>query len=341
MDEWLETLGGDSVRRLSGQLLIDLLRNESVPGRMADTARDMSAFVEELILAGAYSECLPVIDELLAATTRKPAIAPDACRKAVDGIGASSALGETASSLADQTSDEFAAFEKMVRSIGPAAIPAVLTAYQREDGAATDRATAILSSFGATAIPALAGALDDKRWFVQREIAKVLGKIGTAAAVPPLQSLLRRTEVRVLQTAVAALSGINDASAERALHTVLKAATGEARSAVISSLVALKDARVVPMLARVLQDSDPFGDEGTLVFDTLTALSTMRDDRAVSQIAALATKKRWMAWGRTTQLRTAALQSLKKIGTPKAKQAIADLAKTGDFFLRRMAGKFA
>ena len=55
MDEWLETLGADSVRRLSGQLLIDLLRNETVPGRMAETARDMGAFVEELLLAGAFA----------------------------------------------------------------------------------------------------------------------------------------------------------------------------------------------------------------------------------------------------------------------------------------------
>ncbi len=64
IDEWLETLGHDSVRRLSGQLLIDLLRNETVPGRMAETARDMGAFVEELLLAGAYGECLPVVEEL-------------------------------------------------------------------------------------------------------------------------------------------------------------------------------------------------------------------------------------------------------------------------------------
>jgi len=58
LDQWLATLGADSVRRLSGQLLIDLLRNESVPGRMAEPTRDMAAFVEELLLAGAYDEGL-------------------------------------------------------------------------------------------------------------------------------------------------------------------------------------------------------------------------------------------------------------------------------------------
>jgi HEAT repeat protein len=338
MDDWLQTLAADSVRRLSGQLLMDLLRNETVPGRMVDTARDMGGFVEELLLAGAYSECVPVLEELTAATTRTPAIAPDACRKVIESVGASSALGEAASTLGEQSAEEFAAFGKVVRAIGAASVPSLLKAYQREEGGtASERATTLLGGLGAAAIPALGAALDDKPWHVQRELAKALGKIGTAAAVPPLQSLLRRSDVRVLQTAVTALSTIQDPSAERAVHTVLKATAGEARAAVINALVGLKDTRVVPMLARILQDTDPFGEDHGLVLETLAALATMRDDRPLSQIAALARKKRWLAWGKTTQLRQACLQTLSRIGTAKAKQTIADLATTGDFFLKRQA----
>ena len=61
----------------------------------------------------------------------------------------------------------------------------------------------------------------------------------------------------------------------------------------------------------------------------------------MAPIAALARKKRWLAWGRTRQLREAALRALARIGTPKARQALDDLAKTGDFFLRRMAAAAA
>lgn len=341
LDAWLDTLGGDSVRRLSGQLLIDLLRNETVPDRMTETARDMGAFVEELLLAGAYAECVPVIGELLSAADRRPPLAPDACRGAVTSIGASKALAEAALTLGEQNAEEFAAFRALVRAVGAAAVPAIVSAYQREEGSGADRSTALLVMIGPAAIPAIAAALDDKRWFVQRELAKALGKIGTAAAVPPLQMLLRRGDVRVLQTAVASLSGIADPAAERALHTVLKATTGDARAAVISELVALKDPRVVPMLARVLQDSNALGDDHPLVLETLTALAAMRDDRAIPQIAALAHKKQWLAWGKTTQLRQACLQTLSRIGTPKARQAIAELAISGDFFLKRLARKAA
>jgi HEAT repeat protein len=339
IDEWLETLGSESVRRLSGQLLIDLLRNETVPGRMTDTARDMGAFVEELLLAGAFAECQPVVDELIAATTRQPAIAPDACRQAVDAIGASTAFAETASSLADQSPEEFAVFEQLARTIGAATVPALLTAYQREDGTNTERATAIIGGLGPSAIPEIAAALEDPRWFVQRELARALGRIGTAGAVAPLQQLLRRADPRVLQAAVAALAGIDDPAAQRALYTVLKAASGQARAAVISALVGMKHPRVVPMLGRVLQDSDPFRGDHPLVLDTLSALAALRDDRVVSQIAMLARKKRWLAWRTTRQLRDGCVRTLARIGSAKARDALADLAKTGDFFLRRQAAR--
>ena len=342
MDEWLDTLGHESVRRLSGQLLVDLLRNETVPGRMSDTARDMGVFVEELLLAGAYAECLPVIDELLAAAKRQPAIAPEACRRALDTVAASAALAEAASGLGDQSADEFSVFGQVVRGIGANAVPALLSAYHREDGGlATDRATQLLIGLGAAAIPSLASALDDQRWFVQREIAKALGKIGTAAAVPPLQSLLRKGDVRVLHTVVAALAGIDDPSAVRALHTVLKASSGEARAAVISTLVGLKDPRVVPMLTRILQESDPFSDDYPLILETLNALATLRDERAVPAVATLARRKRWLAWGRTSRLREACLRTLQRIGSAKARGALTDLSQHGDFFLKRQAARVA
>ena len=342
MAEWLETLRHESVRRLSGQLLIDLLRNESQAERMAETARDMAAFVEELLFAGAFADVVPVVTELGAAIARQPSLAPDACRRALDGLGGSSALAEAALGLADLSRDDLAHFETAVRGIGAPAVPALLGVYWKEEGGvATERASHLLGKLGTAAIPGLAAAIDDQRWFVQRELAKLLGQIGTPAAVPPLQALLRRTDVRVMHAAVSSLARIDDPAAARAMQMVLKATAGEARAAVIAALVGLKDPRVVPMLGRILDDSDPFGGDLSMVLDTLDALALFRDDRALAQIAATARRRRWLAWGKTTQLREVSLRTLSRIGTPKARQTLADLGKTGDFFLRRLAAAAA
>ena len=336
MTEWLGTLGHENVRRLSGQLLIDLLRNETKAERMAETARDMAGFVEDLLLAGAFAESVPVVEALGDAAKRK--LAAVACKAASDGLGASPAFAEAASAIGDQSAEELAAFEKLARAIGPPAASGLLSAYQRESGGAgMERASAIIIRLGVAAIPRLAPAVDDNRWFVQREVARVLGQIGSPSAVPPLQALLRRTDLRVMQTAVSSLARIDDPSAARALHTVLKATTGPARAAVIEALVGLKDPRVVPMLARILQDSEPFGDDHPLVLDTLAALAAIKDDRALPQVAAIARQRRWLSWGKTNKLRTAALRALARIGTPKAQLTLDELAQTGDFFLRRLA----
>jgi HEAT repeat protein len=127
----------------------------------------------------------------------------------------------------------------------------------------------------------------------------------------------------------------------RALHTVLRSTSGEARATVISTLVGMKDPRIVPILARILQDSDPFGDDYPLMHDTLGALATLRDERAVPPIAALARKKRWRAWGKTIKLREASLRALQRIGSQTARGALTDLSKTGDFFLKRQAARIA
>jgi len=337
MPEWLATLGHESVRKLSGQLLIDLLRNETSKTRLADTARDMAAFVEELLLAGVYGECLPVIEELTAAAARKPALAPEACRGAIEGVAQSSEFGEAVAAVADQAPEEFAAFTRLTVALGPATVGSLVSAYQREDGPATERITQLVAALGVPALPALASAAEDPRWFVQREIAKVLGQIGTAAAVPPLQALLRRADKRIMHAAVSSLIRINDPGAVRAVHTVLKVATGEARTAVIKALLALKNARVAPMLTRILDDSDPFGEDHPLVLEVMDALAVLQDDRAVTALAALAPKRRWLAWGKTTRLRTGALRALLRIGTPGARAAYDRTVAGGDFFLRRLA----
>src|SRR6185295_18539811 len=171
--------------------------NETSAERMGETARDIAGFVEDLILAGAFSEGVPVVNALSEAARGK--LSPDACREAMDGLGTSPAFKEAAATLAEQSAEEFAEFGKLSRAIGAATVTGLLAAYEREDGGgASERASAIIVSLGTRAIPLLAHAVEDQRWFVQREVARILGQLGTPAAVPPLQTLLRRTDLRVM-----------------------------------------------------------------------------------------------------------------------------------------------
>jgi HEAT repeat protein len=175
------------------------------------------------------------------------------------------------------------------------------------------------------------------KWAAQRNAAELLGEIAVPEAVPLLQPLLRGQDGRVTSAAVRALSGIKDPAAARAVHTALRAANGDQRRAVVEALVTQKDARVVPVLVRILEDSDPFGGDHAIVLETLGALSAVGDDQAVPALSSLIRKKRFFGGRKVKAVKQKGLGALRAIKTPAAARAIEDAAATGDRLLRKLA----
>ena len=334
LPEWFESLQQDNVRALSVMLITDLLRLEEVPERAADIARDMVALLDDLFMSGDFSNALVVLRELQSASKRK--VAPSAVRAALSSVADSTGIRDAAGLLGDLDEAAASAFVECCHAVGPPVVTALLPALESEhDTPAFRRARDIVRTFGAAAAPHLARLVEDSRWFVQRNAAILLGATRSTDAVPPLQALLRKREPRVVRHAVAALAGIEDASAARAVQTVLRAATGENRAAVVQALVAERDPRVVPMLAKMLMDIDPFGPDHEVLLDTLDAVRQLADERAVPSVAAVMKRKKWFGGRKALAFKTASVKALIAIGTPKAASALDDAARTGDRVLKR------
>lgn len=281
-----------------------------------------------------------MINTLKEAADAPQAVAPAACRVAVAGLGSSAALGEASSLLGDLDEASLRAFASCCSMIEPTAVQALREALDSEqENPAYTRARDIVRGYGAAAIPHMAAMVEDRRWFVQRTVAVLLGGTRSAAAVSPLQALLRRGDERVLRAAVSALAGIDDVSAARAIQTVLRAATGASRSAVVDALVAERDPRVVPMLARMLAEADPFGDDHQNVLDTLDAMRQLADERAVPAVAGIMAKKRMFARRKTLAFKMASVQVLRAIGTARSQQALDDASRSRDRLLRKLVAQ--
>jgi HEAT repeat protein len=172
---------------------------------------------------------------------------------------------------------------------------------------------------------------------VQSHTAELLGRIAAPEAVRLLQPLLRRNDPEVTRVAIAALANINDPAAARAIHTVLRSVTGNQRRAVIDALVAQRDARVVPMLVRILDESEPLGKDHLVVLDTLGALKLVHTDNAVRPIVRVARRKRWFARAKNRALKNTAVDALASIGTEESRRELAKAAAEGDRLLRKLA----
>ena len=334
----VDTLGQDNVRRLSVTLLIDLLRLEHDRARAIEVARDVAALGEDLLLSGDYESALLVTRALAREAADSASIACDGSRLALDALAQTPAFVETVELLGDMTDAEAQLFRDVCEQIGPASVDGLRRLLEIEaETMARTRAAATIRLFGANGASRLAPLVSSDRWYTQRNAADVLGEIGCPEAVPLLQPLLRGTDPRVLQSAVRALCHIDDPTAARAVHTVLRAATGDHRRAVVAALVAERDARVVPVLVRILTESSPLGSDHQIVLETLNALGTVGDDQAVTPVASLMRRRSWFYRRRMRAVKTASLQALRGIGTAAAHQALADAATHGDRMLRRLA----
>jgi HEAT repeat protein len=337
LGEWVATLGHDNVRHLSGQLLIDLMNLETDDARAAELAGDMSTFAQEVLIAGAYEEACRMVAALRAAMRRPAPIAPDALRDALQRVAHSEALREVVTMLGEIGAAQLAHVTALCRHLGPKSARALMGVLHLEHGGAQgDRAADILVSLGPEAIAEIGQGIDDKRWWIQRNLAQVLGRIGTAAAVPPLQVLLKKADARVLPTVLKGLSRIDDPAAARAIHTVLRAVNGHAREVVVATLVGLRDLRVVPMIARIIDESDVLGRDFDLVLQSLDAIASFKDDRAVRPITTAAGKRRWLAPRRTRRMRERAVHALAAIGSRAALNALDAMRLEGDWHLRRV-----
>jgi HEAT repeat protein len=252
-------------------------------------------------------------------------------------VGESKALFEAASLLGDLDPAALTAFSECCALVGATATRALLPLLHSEhETAAFTRARDLVQSFGDDAVPHVAMLVEHDQWYVQRNAAQLLGAARSTAAVPPLQALLRRRDPRVLHHTVVALAGIPDPAAARALQTVLRTASGDSRVAVVQALVSEGDLRVVPLLGRILSESDPFGEDHQVVLDMLGAVRQLGDERAVPAVTEAMRKKRLFGGRKARAFKTAAVRALLAIGTPRAEAALDDAKKTGDRLLKKV-----
>jgi len=337
LQEWMSSLGQDNVRALSVQMLIDLLAIEVDARRAGEIIEDMEALAEELLMSGAYADAGDVISALSARAGSHNATGRDGCRQALDRLGESPALLETLS-LADELDDTvWETVRHIVNKIGPSTVGALgSTAASEKETRGSTRAAAAIIGFGKAAISRLAPLVGDERWFAQFTGATLLGAIGTTDAVPLLQPLLRKSDPRVARAAVAALGKIDDPAAARAVQTVLRAATGSLRKAVIEALVAERDPRVVPLLSRVIAESTPLGKDHEVVLEMLDALGIVGSEKAVPTLVTTCRVKRLFGGRKVKLLKEHAVDAILRIDGTSAAAALDELAKSGDRALKRV-----
>jgi HEAT repeat protein len=246
-------------------------------------------------------------------------------------------MRETTSLIGAVDAEVWGAIRAVLEVVGAVSIEALKPLLMVEEPTlASARAQEAILGFGHVAASRLASLVADDRWFVQRTGARLLGRLGSPDAVPRLQPLLRRPDPRVVREAVSALAAIDDPAAARAIHTVLRAATGPLRAAVVDALVEGRDPRVVPILVHILRESQPLGKDHDVVLDAIRALGEVGGGAGVPVLKTLAERRGLFRRRRLRTVKEQSVAALERIGSPEAQAALTEAARTGDRMLRKI-----
>jgi HEAT repeat protein len=176
-----------------------------------------------------------------------------------------------------------------------------------------------LSEIGKNAIELIIPFMEDRRWYLVRNITYILGRIGQEQAIPYVQKALGHEDIRVRREAIQALGIIGG---QKAVGLLVKALTDD--DVRIRSMAALnlgkigKTAGLIPLL-EVVQSKEFHRKETAEVKAFFEAIGMIGSNEAISVLQQLLERKNWFGRGATDEMRMGAAHALSMIGTPEGK----------------------
>lgn len=179
-----------------------------------------------------------------------------------------------------------------------------------------------LSEIGKNAVDLFTPFMEDRRWYLVRNIVYILGRIGKEQALPYLQKACNHEEVRVRREAIQALGMIGGT---KSVGLLVKALTDEdvriRATAAINLGKAGKKGGLIPLL-EVVQSKDFQKKEPVEIKAFFDAIGMIGSNESIPVLQQLMERKGWFGRGKMDEVCLGAIQALAMIGTPEAKAVL-------------------
>ena len=333
---WLATVSDSALRNLDRELLGDLLTIEADPLRWRDIADTVVSHADDLVRVGYFDQAAHLVEKLIEEGGAQPGRHPHAAAS-LERFGRGSLMKHLPAFLRGADDDIYRRLATLCHTIGPPVIvPLAEGLAAEQDARARRRLREILVGFGSRGAESIRPLMGAANWEVRRTAAFLLREFGGAEGLKDLVPLLSDAEPLVQREAVQGLvlNGSREASAIL-LKTVI-AAKGRTRESLVKEVLSLRDDRAAPFFAFALRELEPrsLPEVYNVAIDTLGAVGG--DESVVALTAALHRGQWWTPFA-NRRFRSAAAQSLKRIGTPAALDALRDASNRGPAGVRSAA----
>jgi hypothetical protein len=187
---------------------------------------------------------------------------------------------------------------------------------EESDRTRRGRLVEAVRSMGPAALPALMDAIGAPAWFLVRNALTLLSDLGDAGCVPAILPLLRHPEPRVRRTAVRALWKLGGPVAEPHLLAQMKDTDGETLQEILFALGQLRSEGSLPGVMELAQDRRVLLKLRVQALDTLGQIAS---PRALPALQDCMRRKGLFSSGEPPAIRVAAARALAALGTPEAR----------------------
>jgi HEAT repeat protein len=193
-----------------------------------------------------------------------------------------------------------------------------------------------LAEIGKNAIELIVPSIDDRRWFLVRNIVYVLGRIGKEQSLPYLQKISNHEDLRVRREVVQALGLIGGPKAIGLLGKALTDDDVRIRSTAAINLGKIgKSAGLGPLL-EVVQLKDFQKKEPVEIKAFFDAIGMVGSNEAIPILQQLLERKSWFARGKLDEIRVGAANALAMIHTSEARAVLESGKSSKDDTLREV-----
>lgn len=195
----------------------------------------------------------------------------------------------------------------------------------------------LIAELGADRLEDVGAGVLDERWFVARNVALVLGRIGGLRVCSYLERAAKRPEAAVRRQALEALALIESADAARILRVALGDPSQELRLKALNILLRRRDAEVGALVARRVRDPEFLHVPAAEQRAWLRALAQTSPGEALSVLRGMIERPVFLSRGAAGRLRLLAVAALAEAVGPEAEALLEELTRDGDRWVRDVA----
>jgi HEAT repeat protein len=193
----------------------------------------------------------------------------------------------------------------------------------------------VLDEVGKDHIGIVGQGVYDSPWYVVRNVALVLGRIGKEQGVKFLKNIINHSDLRVRKEVITSLTKIGGKEAQALLVSALNDQALKIRILACRGLAQRKEKGALPSLMKIIQ-SAPFIDEpAEEKKQLLESLAIIGEDEVIPFLKKLVCKRNWLKRDKHNETRIFAIRALSFIKTNKASETLKELSRKRNKVIRQ------